>query len=32
MSLREINQGLKSRFGLWLEIDEYSSKDLCRHL
>ncbi len=23
------NQGLKSRFGLWLEIDEYSSKDLC---
>ncbi len=23
------NQGLKSRFGLWLEIDEYSSTDLC---
>ena len=23
------NQGLRSRFGLWLEIDEYSSKDLC---
>jgi hypothetical protein len=22
------NQGLKSRFGLWLEIDDYSSRDL----